>query len=113
MPISDGLVALVSVIMPCRNAGVALRPALASVMAQTYPNLEIILVDDGLADGSRVMAQEMARACDRPLTITAAPTRGLNAARIHGLRMPVANMSNGWMRTMSSIVTRSRRKLPF
>ena len=85
MPISDGLVALVSVIMPCRNAGVALRPALASVMAQSYPNLEIIFVDDGSTDGSRVMAQEMARACDRPLTITAAATRGLNAARIHGL----------------------------
>src|SRR5256885_2213535 len=85
MSISDGRVALVSVIMPCRTAGAMLRPALAGAMAQTYPNLEIIFVDDGSTDGSRVVAQEMARACDRPVTITAAPSRGLNAARTHGL----------------------------
>ena len=85
MSLSDGLAALVSIIMPCRNAGAMLRPALASAMVQTYPNLEIIFVDDGSRDGSLAVAQEMASACDSPVTITAAATRGLNAARIHGL----------------------------
>src|SRR2546423_10208423 len=79
------MAALVSIIMPCRNAGPMLPPALASVIAQTYPNLEIIFVDDGSTDESRAVAEEIARTCDRPLTVTAAPTRGVNAARIHGL----------------------------
>ena len=52
MPKSDGTVALVSIIMPCRNAGAMLRPVLASAMAQTYPNLEIIFVEDDSPDAS-------------------------------------------------------------
>ena len=76
---------LVSVIIPCRNAGFMLRPALASVIAQTYPNLEIIFVDDGSADESNTVARELLGNSPRAFTITTAEARGPNPARIHGL----------------------------
>lgn len=41
---------LVSVMMPCYNASKTLPLALASLIAQTYPHWECILVDDGSTD---------------------------------------------------------------
>ena len=43
---------LVSVVMPVFNAGDFLRPAIDSILNQTYKNLELILVDDASTDGS-------------------------------------------------------------
>ncbi len=42
---------LVTVIIPVYNASEYLRPAVESIINQTYENLEIIIVDDGSSDG--------------------------------------------------------------
>jgi glycosyltransferase involved in cell wall biosynthesis len=42
---------LSSVLVPVHNAGPYLRPAVDSVLAQTFSDFELILIDDGSSDG--------------------------------------------------------------
>ena len=73
---SATVIPLVSVIMPCFNAGRMLKPALDSVLRQTWPNLEIIFVDNNSTDGSVALAREVAAGCGRPMRVwRSAPSR--------------------------------------
>jgi glycosyltransferase involved in cell wall biosynthesis len=47
----------ISVIVPCYNGARYLGEAIESVLAQTHPPLEIIVVDDGSSDGSPEVAK--------------------------------------------------------
>lgn len=44
---------LVSVMMPCYNAAHRIQTALTSLLIQSYPNWECLLVDDGSTDNLR------------------------------------------------------------
>ena len=70
-------VPLVSVLIPCYNAGRWVAQALDSVLAQTWPALEIIVVNDGSTDNSR----EVLRAYEpRNVKVIDQDNRGQTAA---------------------------------
>jgi glycosyltransferase involved in cell wall biosynthesis len=48
---------LVSVLMPAYNAAAFLEEAIASVMAQTFANWELLLLDDGSTDGTATIME--------------------------------------------------------
>ncbi|QQY24147.1 glycosyltransferase family 2 protein [Dermacoccus nishinomiyaensis] len=74
---------LVSAIVPFYNVEEFLDGCLASITAQTYPNFECILVDDGSPDGSRAVAERWASRDER-LRIVTQENQGLGAARNTG-----------------------------
>ena len=57
-----------SIIIPVYNVKPYLRQCVGSVLAQTYQDLEIILVDDGSTDGSGQLADEI---CSTPDSLIA------------------------------------------
>jgi glycosyltransferase involved in cell wall biosynthesis len=71
---------LVSILVPVYNAERYLRETLASLLAQTYSNFEIIALDDGSTDGSLAILQELA-AKDARFKISTRPNQGIAATR--------------------------------
>jgi glycosyltransferase involved in cell wall biosynthesis len=52
--------ALISVVMPCHNAAPYVGEAVDSVLGQSYPHVELVVVDDGSTDGSTDILQGLA-----------------------------------------------------
>ena len=52
---------MISLVIPIYNTKAYLKDCLDSVLAQTLPDLQIILVDDGSTDGSAAIAREYVR----------------------------------------------------
>src|SRR5690349_13307952 len=74
----------VSVVIPCYNLGAYLDEAVDSVLAQTFDDFEIVVVDDGWTDGP---ARALRRAYPRAKTsVFRTDNRGLPAARILGVK---------------------------
>ena len=76
---------LVSVIVPAYNAARHLRQTLESIQLQTYPSIEVLVVDDGSTDSTPAIAAEFARADPRFRVITQA-NAGVGAARNAAVR---------------------------
>jgi glycosyltransferase involved in cell wall biosynthesis len=75
---------LISVITPTFNNAATLVRACRSVLDQRGVNLELIIVNDGSADTSGALADELVRA-DRRVRVVHQPNHGLSAARNAGI----------------------------
>ncbi len=75
---------LISVILPVYNIKMYLKKCMNSIFAQTYKNLEIIMVDDGSTDGSGVVCDEFS-ALDKRVVVFHKKNGGLSDARNYGI----------------------------
>ena len=74
---------LVSIIVPCFNAERWLGITLESALAQTWPNKEIIVINDGSSDGSLALARTFE---PRGVKVIDQRNQGAAAARNTGIR---------------------------
>jgi glycosyltransferase involved in cell wall biosynthesis len=76
---------LVSVVVPAYNAAATLDETLISIRAQTYANLDIVVVDDGSSDGTAEVVLAHARS-DPRIRLVRQANGGVAAARNAGIR---------------------------
>ncbi len=74
---------LVSILIPCYNSANWISETLESALAQTWPNKEIIVVDDGSTDNSLAVAKSF----ESPIVkVISQENRGASAARNRALQ---------------------------
>lgn len=74
---------LISVVVPVYNVERYLCQCVDSILAQTYPNIEVVLVDDGSPDGCPALCDAYAERCDNVIAVHR-KNGGLSAARNTG-----------------------------
>jgi len=74
---------VVSVVIPCRNAGPWIADAILSALSQTYSSVEVIVVDDGSTDESR----DIIRSFGERIKFEFVNHRGAGHARNRGVKM--------------------------
>lgn len=105
---------LVTVIVPARNEAHNIARCVSSILASTYPRLELVVVDDGSADGTAEIARKAAAGDSRARVVMNSPlpegwfgkqwacTTGAREARGEVLLFTDADTYHG-----SDLVTRS------
>ncbi len=82
----------ISIIIPAYNIADYIERCLASVLAQTYTNMEVIVVDDGSEDNTLQVAESLA-GNDSRVKIIRQQNSGVTVARLNG----VAEASGEWI----------------
>ena len=97
---------LVSTIIPVHNRPLLLREAVASVLAQTYRPIEIIIVDDGSTDETGREAEALAEAIRR-----FAPSIVRTAARERRARQDVSQREANSFNISTAMISCCRQNL--
>ena len=72
---------LVSVILPTYNRAWTLKTAIDSVLSQNYPNIELIVIDDGSRDNT----EELLKSYKNQIRVVIQGNAGVSAARNRGI----------------------------
>lgn len=75
----------ISIIIPAYNVGSRLADTLKSVLAQTYTNIEVIIVNDGSTDNTADLAEHF-RSADSRVVVIHKENGGVTSARLRGVR---------------------------
>lgn len=107
-----------SVIVPAYNVEKYLPKCIESITAQTYENLEIILINDGSPDDCLTIMQRYARQ-DSRIIVVSQENGGLSAARNAGLEIATGDYvafvdSDDWIEPdmFSELERRIRQEIP-
>ena len=92
----------VSVIIPMYNSQSFIKECMQSVVRQSYPNWEMIVVDDGSSDKSVEICSKLSRA-DGRIRIVCQKHLGVSAARTGGLRKLPGSFFYFWTAMMKCI----------
>ena len=95
---------LVTVGIPCFNAETTIRRAVESVLAQTWPHREILIVDDASTDSSRSILADLERVQPEIRVIWHRGNRGFPEAATPCWRKPAASSSPSWATTTKAIL---------
>lgn len=93
---------LISVIMPCHNAAPYLQAAIGSVLRQSHPQVELIVVDDASTDGSTEILQKLENEHPERITLLYQnrlgpyAARNIGLARAHGAHVAFLEADDMW-----------------
>lgn len=77
---------LVSIIVPVYNVQNSVARCLESVLAQTWKEIEVIVLNDGSTDGSLAICEQFRRK-DPRITLIDKPNAGLSMTRNDGMKV--------------------------
>ncbi len=80
---SENRYPLISIVVPVYNAETFLRATVQTIQAQTYPNIEILLVNDGSKDQSLALCHQLAEE-DARIRVIDKANGGVSSARNAG-----------------------------
>ena len=95
--------ALVSVLIPAYNAEASLHATVMSALEQSWPRVEVIVVDDGSTDRTLAVAQALESGSVKVIT---QPNSGAPIARNTALFLRTGDYISGSMRMICSTSTR-------
>lgn len=83
---------LISVIVPTYNRASLLVESLEGLLGQSYPNLEVVIVDDGSTDGTETRVEPMLSASGRAFQYHRQENQGVCAALNKGLSLATGQL---------------------
>jgi succinoglycan biosynthesis protein ExoO len=89
---------LVSFIVAAHNVERYLEPAIRSALGQTIPDIEVVVVDDGSRDMTRMIAEEMTREDGRVIVLRRDTAGGPGAAR----NLAIKHARGAWLAVLDS-----------
>lgn len=92
---------LISVVVPVYKVEQYLERCVKSILAQTYEDFELILVDDGSPDNCPQMCDEIQRT-DNRIQVIHQKNGGLSTARNAGIDWTFANSNSKWITFIDS-----------
>lgn len=82
---------MISIVLPVYNAEEYLKKSIESILRQTYPAWELIIIDNGSEDNSLRICQEYAKNEERILVLHQYQNKGVSAARNLGVEKATGN----------------------
>lgn len=78
---------MISVIVPAYNVGETIKRTLDSILAQTYTELEIVVIDDGSTDDTGTVIDRYQKEYPQKIQVIHMQNEGVTSARMRGVKV--------------------------